>query len=211
MQPDRTALIAQIAESEVRPFRRTTPPHMHDDLMQEALIGAWKALEKLDGDRTPKEQRAWLGRASRSKVLSYLRYVQVRKREMPSTHLLLHGEKGAGGSADLLDCGREKQPAGTLAAAAHALRERAGVNARPDDEMEARELARRIDRAVGQTLASLTPAARATLEARLGMAEAPEIGRGARAGHVRKAREQLAKFGHAEGLDLDLGALIACQ
>lgn len=200
----RNVLIAQVAEAEARPFRRTTPPHMHDELMQEAMIGCWKALDQLDGDRSPKQQRAWLGMAARSKVLSYLRYVQVRKREVPSDMMHVEGLRADGDLAGGSDPdGRKKDEARALTARGHA--------SRPDDEVEAQQLARRIQRAVGQMLDSLAPEARLTVEARLGQGEAPVIPRRRRDEYVRVARDRLATCAQAEGLDLDLGAMLACQ
>lgn len=206
MQPEaRNALIVQVAEAEVAPFRRTTPAHMHDDLMQEAMIGAWKALEQLDGDRTPREQQAWLGRAARSKALSFLRYMQVRKREVPDGEMFRQGEDDAKDRAlnGYGAKGRQKQ---TLAAQV-----RLGEGVRPDHMVEAHQLARRIETAVDEVLGSLKPSARRTVEARLGLCEMPEIPRRRRDEHVRVGRERLQAAGVAAGLSVDLGEMIACQ
>ena len=208
MQPaTRDHLIAQIADAEVRPFRRTTPQHLHDDLLQEAMIGAWLAIEKLDGSRSPREQQAYVGRAGRSKVISFLRYTQVRKREVPGGVMAARG----GGWSDRSD---HSQEIGREAGEVHGLSRvltASGNGCRPDDEAAARDLARRIDQALKDTLASLSPDAQCMVLARLGEGEAPVLPRRRRDEYVRIAKERLAEFGHRAGLDLDLGAMIACQ
>lgn len=207
MHPNQNAMLSQIAQAEVRPFQRTTPPHMHDDLMQEAMIGAWKAMEKLEDWRTEKEKKAWLGRAARSKVLSYLRYVQVRKREIPGGELFRYSDRAnVEGFGDSM----KDAPPGLLRQAMAVTRAQE-LAVQPDAVVEATQLARRIDRAVTNALDSLTLEARQTIEARLGMGEAPVIHRRRRDEHVRQGRQQLQHFARLEGLDLDLGAMIACQ
>jgi hypothetical protein len=169
------------------------------------MIGAWLAIEKLDGSRSPREQQAYVGRAGRSKVISFLRYTQVRKREVPGGVLMARGEQSHGRASDDGISG-----GGVLPGMAGAMLAR-GNGSRPDDEAAARDLARRIDRALEDTLASLSPGARCMVLARLGEGQAPVLPRRRRDEYVRVAKERLAEFGHRAGLDLDLGAMIACQ
>jgi len=196
-------LISTIAASEVRPFRRTTPPHLHDDLEQEARIGVWNALQRLDTGCTPSQQRAWLGKAARSKVISFLRYTQVRRREVPAGDVFRYGEETDFDSA----CPTR----GLLLQTVDAHRQK-GETFRPDAEVEALDLARRIDQAVGMMLAGLTPEARSVIEARLHPAiSPPQVPRRRRDDYVRAACDRLAQCARLAGVDVDLRPMISCR
>lgn len=74
--------ILAIAKAEIAPMLRKTPRHLQDDLLQEAMIGAWIGLQKVDDTRSAREQKGYVGKASRSRVMSFLRYTHVRAREI---------------------------------------------------------------------------------------------------------------------------------
>lgn len=66
--------LVPIAEAEAKRYSRFTYLRScHDDLVQEGLIKMWLMLPKLDMERTPSEQRAFLGKTASSACLSWLR------------------------------------------------------------------------------------------------------------------------------------------
>lgn len=67
-------LYAIAAEEAARYHARGLPSFERDDLIQEAALKLWKLAlrNKVDAGRTPKEQRAYLGKSARHAITNYL-------------------------------------------------------------------------------------------------------------------------------------------